>query len=123
MCPAGRVPHTSELLSLACGARVAARREALLRGSLRTSALPVADTRVEASWPARFTRLGGGAPVILSRTAVATTNARGEFAMCGLPRGAVVSLRAVRGRPGDATTTVTIPAFAVVTEQLLVVEP
>ncbi len=117
------VPRASELLGRVCGARVVARRESLLRGSLRTTALPVADTRVEASWPARFTRLGGGAPVILSRTAVATTNARGEFAMCGLPRGVAVSLRAVRGRPDDATTTVTIPAFAVVTELLLVVEP
>ena len=117
------VPHASELLGRVCGARVAARRESLLRGSLRTSALPVANTRVEASWPARFTRLGGGPPVILSRTAVTTTNARGEFVMCGLPRGAVISLHAVRGRPGDATTTVTIPTSAVVAEQLLVVEP
>lgn len=117
------VPHASELLSQACGARVAARRESLLRGSLRTSALPVADTRVEASWLARFTRLGGGAPIMLPRTLMATTNARGEFTMCGLPRGVAVSLRAVRGRPGDATTTVTIPTSAVVAEQLLVVEP
>ncbi|MEO7711619.1 MAG: carboxypeptidase-like regulatory domain-containing protein [Gemmatimonadaceae bacterium] len=117
------VPHASVLLSQACGARVVARRESLLRGSLRTSALPVADTRVEASWPAHFTRLGGGAPIILPRTLVATTNARGEFTMCGLPRGVVVSLRAVRGRPGDATTTVTIPTSAVAAEQSLLVEP
>ena len=117
------MPNSTDLLGRVCGASVAVRRESLLRGSLRTSALPVANARVEASWPTRFIRLGGGAPVILSRTVVATTNARGEFAMCGLPRGVAVSLRAMRGRAGDATTTVTIPAFAVVAEQLIVVEP
>ena len=117
------VPPARELLSRACGASVVARRESMLRGSLRTSVLPLADTRVEASWPARFTRLGGGAAIILPRTLIATTNARGEFTMCGLPRGVVVSLRAVRGRPGDATASVTIPTSAVAAEQLLVVEP
>jgi hypothetical protein len=113
--------HTS--LARACGARVAARHESLLRGSLRTTALPVADTRVEASWQASYARLGGGAPVMSPRRLVATTNARGEFVMCGLPRGIAVALRPLRGRPGDAATTVIIPSFAVAAEERIVVEP
>jgi hypothetical protein len=113
--------HTS--LARACGARVAARHESLLRGSLRTTALPVADTRVEASWQASYARLGGGAPVMTPRRMVATTNARGEFVMCGLPRGIAVALRPLRGRPADAATTVMIPSFAVAAEERIVVEP
>lgn len=115
----------SEVASLAqaCGARVAARHESQLRGSLRTSALPVADTRVEASWQTRFRQLGADAPVVVPRRIVATTNARGEFVMCGLPRGLAISMRALRGRADDAPSTVTIPPAAVAAEHSMVVEP
>jgi hypothetical protein len=117
------VPSERASLARACGARVAARHESLLRGSLRTSALPLADTRVEASWQSQFARLGGGAPVAIPRRLVATTNARGEFVMCGLPRGIAVTLRPLRGRATDAPATVMIPSFAVAAEQRMVVEP
>ena len=119
------VPVMPERTSLAqaCGARVAARHESLLRGSLRTYALPVADTRVEASWQASHARLGGGEPVLAVRRLVTTTNARGEFVMCGLPRGIAVALRPVRGRAAEPATMVMIPSFAVAVEQGMIVEP
>jgi hypothetical protein len=53
----------------------------------------------------------------------ATTNARGEFVMCGVPRGLAVTLRALRGRTSDVPATVMIPSVAVVAEQRMVVEP
>jgi hypothetical protein len=120
-----RVEAPPERASLvrACGERVAARHESLLRGSLRTSALPVPATRVEATWQAGYTLLGSGQPLYVPRRASATTDAHGEFVICGLPRGLAVSLRPLRGRANDAATTVMIPSLAVAAEQRLVVEP
>jgi hypothetical protein len=118
-----QAPSERASLAAACGARVAARHESLLRGSLRTMAVPVADTRVEAAWQATYTPLGGGEPVNVPRRVTATTNARGEFVMCGLPRGLAVTLRPLRGRTNDAPATVMIPSIAVVAEQRMVVEP
>ena len=117
------LPSERTLLARACGAPSAARREALLRGSLRTTALPVPDARVEAAWETRYVRLGGGAPVTVPRRVVATTDARGAFTMCGLPRGVPITLRAVRGRSDERATTMTIPAQAVAVEERVVVEP
>ncbi|HET7187352.1 MAG TPA: carboxypeptidase-like regulatory domain-containing protein [Gemmatimonadaceae bacterium] len=116
-------PTDRIVLAHACGPRSAARHESLLHGSLRTSALPVPDTRVEAAWQAQFARLGGGEPVLVPRRVVATTNARGEFTMCGLPRGVAIALRPLRDRTTDRATTVMIPSFAVGVEQLVTVEP
>jgi hypothetical protein len=116
-------PTDRALLAAVCGERVAARHESLLRGSLRTTALPVPDARVEASWQAAYILLGGGELVSVPRRVTATTNTRGEFVMCGVPRGLAVTLRALRGRSGDAPATVMIPSVAVVAEQPMVVEP
>jgi hypothetical protein len=116
-------PAERTSLAGACGERVAARHESLLRGSLRTSALPVPDTRVEASWQAAYAPLGGGAPLYVPRRVAATTNARGEFVMCGLPRGLAIALRPLRGRANDAPTTLMIPSFTVAAEQRLIIEP
>jgi hypothetical protein len=118
-----QAPNERASLAAACGERVAARHESLLRGSLRTSVLPVPDTRIEASWQATYTPLGGGELVSVPRRVVATTNARGEFVMCGVPRGLAVMLRPLRGRANDAPVTVMIPSVAVVEEQRMVVEP
>jgi hypothetical protein len=118
-----QAPTERASLATACGERVAARHESLLRGSLRTSALPVPDTRVEATWQATYIPLGGGEPVGVPRRVTAATNARGEFVMCGVPRGLAVTLRALRGRPNDAPATVMIASTAVVAEQRMVVEP
>jgi hypothetical protein len=118
-----RAPSDRAVLAAACGARVAARHESLLRGSLRTSALPVPDTRVEAAWQATYTPLGGGEPVTVPRRVIATTNSRGEFVMCGLPRGLAVTVRPLRGRTNDAPATVIIPSGAVMAEQRMVIEP
>lgn len=118
-----QAPSDRAMLASVCGERVAARHESLLRGSLRTTALPVPDTRVEASWQATYASLGGGEPIRVPRRLTATTNARGEFVMCGVPRGLTVSLRALRGRASDAPTNVMIPSVAVVAEPQMVVEP
>ena len=117
------MPSERALLAQACGARVAARHEALLRGAVRASVLPLPDARVSASWQASFERLGGGAPVVVARRIEATSNARGEFVMCGLPRGLPISLRVARATGGDRAVTFTIPPAVVAVEQRLIVEP
>ncbi len=117
------MPTERALLAQACGARVAARHEALLRGAVRSSVLPLPDARVTASWQASFERLGGGAPVVVARRIEATSNARGEFVMCGLPRGVPIALRVARATGGDRAVTFTIPAAVVAVEQRLIVEP
>jgi hypothetical protein len=116
-------PSDGALLQRACGARVAARHESILRGSVRAAMLPVPDARVEASWQARYTRLGGGEPVLVPQRATATTSRRGEFLICGVPRATPIALRTIRGTVSESAPTLTIAPSIVVAEQQLVVSP
>jgi hypothetical protein len=116
------LPSERAALERACGGSVAARREAVLRGAVRGTA-PLANTPVEAAWQASFTRLGGGAPLVVPRRARTTTDARGEFVLCGVPRGVPITLRALRARRADAPLTVVVPPSAPAMEQRLVLEP
>lgn len=116
-------PSERSLLARACGERAAARHESMVRGNVRGTVMPVPDARVVASWQATFTRLGGGAPVLVSRRLEATTDRRGEFVMCGLPRGVPIAMTIAGGSQRTAQTSIVIPPTAVVVEHRITAEP
>ncbi|AHG92945.1 hypothetical protein J421_5410 (plasmid) [Gemmatirosa kalamazoonensis] len=105
------VPSEAAALVQACGARAAAWDEAMVRGSV-DGAVPNDGARAEATWQVAYARLGGGPPVVVTERREATVEG-GEFALCGVPRGVDVTVRARRGAAAGAPVMVRVPPRAV----------
>ena len=73
-----------------CGERALDWSEGAVRGLLPSGQ---AGRLVEATWQEPFTRLGGGAPVLLPQARRVTADSTGGFLLCGVPREIPITLR------------------------------
>ncbi len=88
-------PAAGSVQAALCGAELAD-GSAVILGEVRDPSLfPVANSRVRARWEERV--LGKGVNHVRRLELVDTSDAAGIFVLCGAPRGAVLSLIAVRG--------------------------
>lgn len=98
------------LLPLCAGADSAALREAMLHGVVRDAATgaPVSDAEVRATWTASYRRVTGG--LLGDRAeATTTTDSRGRYTICGVPRRKPVLVQAtVPGVARGAAATVQV---------------
>jgi len=115
------VPSERAALERACGAHAADWGEALVRGGVAGAdssgasgaSGPLSTLGVEATWQAAYVRLGGGPPVVVAERREAPVDARGEFALCGVPRDVDVTVRARRGGAAGQSVVVRVPARSV----------
>lgn len=73
-----------------CGARALDWSEGAVRGIVPRAQ---AGHLVEATWQVPFTRLGGGAPVLMPEARRVTADSTGAFLLCGVPREIAITLR------------------------------
>jgi hypothetical protein len=110
------MPSERAALAAACGARAAEWEEAALRGTVRgtvPNGAPDDAPRVEATWRVSYVRLGGGEPIVVTERREAAVDARGEYALCGVPRDVDLFVRARRGAAAGPPLVVRVPPRAV----------
>ena len=103
------LPSARQLFVERCGARALDWGEGLVRGRVDTT---TARNGLIVRWRTPYARLGGGPPVLVDAYREVAPDAAGRFALCGVPRDALISIEPLGGRVAAATSQTTPLRFA-----------